>query len=214
MSLNAILYDQSLFAEPLLGNKMDDQELQHAQSQIKDDPNLLDSFKSISLLIGMTVGFFIQCSTIGANSIIITLWGSDIVNKTRTDIIIYSLCWALFTSFLTMAIMLSLRHIISVAYNTIQTSDTKLQALILHMECRFVIGAFFGVCLSWGITDTLLGKDIQYVYAIVTFLVCIGYYIMLVTKVLNDEDDDEDDDDEEINRDKKKTTSGPYIVML
>ena len=104
------------------------------------------------------VGFFIQFSTLGANFLVIQIWGEDILNKSRNDIVCFSLLWSFFTSAMAIIILAFLRNIVSIAYLSVfQRSQQLVEEMVLNLECRFVVGALIGVCTAWTITDALMG---------------------------------------------------------
>jgi hypothetical protein len=166
MSLNATIYDNNSAAEPLL----QEEGQQHSPLNAK----LFNSFKTFCLMIGLMVGFFIQCSTLGANFLVITIWGDDIVHKSGQDIIVFSILWSVFTSVMAIVILGFLRNLVTVTYNAVSSEDDRnLENMVLHMECRFVVGALVGVCMAWTITDILLGMKAQVVYSLVTLVVAL-----------------------------------------
>ena len=61
---------------------------------------LFGAFKNHSLIIGLLVGFFVQFSTLGANFLVIALWENDLMSRSKTEIVILSLVWSAFTSFM------------------------------------------------------------------------------------------------------------------
>ena len=56
------------------------------------------NFKISSLAVGLLVGFLVQMTTLGANVVILEVWGNEFVNTSRNDIIIFSLVWSFVTS--------------------------------------------------------------------------------------------------------------------
>jgi hypothetical protein len=131
-------------------------------------------FKFSALLLGLLVGFFIQFSTLGANFLVITLWGQDVVTKSKSDIVVFSLLWSFFTSAMAIVILGFLRNLVTITYSAVGgRSADLLEEMVLHMECRFVVGALVGVCLAWTMTDVLLGMRAQIVYSLVTLVVAL-----------------------------------------
>jgi hypothetical protein len=131
-------------------------------------------FKFSSTLLGLLVGFFIQFSTLGANFLVITIWGEDVVTKSKADIVIFSLLWSFFTSAMAIVILSFLRNLVTITYSAIGgRSKDLLEEMVLHMECRFVVGALVGVCLAWTMTDILLGMRAQIVYSLFTLVVAL-----------------------------------------
>ena len=131
-------------------------------------------FKVASMILGLFIGFFIQFSTLGANFLVITIWGEDVITKSKRDIVMFSLLWSFFTSAMAIVILGFLRNLVTISYNAIRReSEDLLEDMILHMECRFVVGALIGVCLAWTMTDILLGMKAQILYSLITLVVAL-----------------------------------------
>ena len=126
------------------------------------------SVKLSSLLLGLMVGFFIQFSTLGANYLVITLWGEDVMNTSKSDIILFSLLWSFFTSSMAIVILAFIRNLLSASY-----TGSDFDSVVMHMECRFVVGALIGVCSAWAATDYILGMSQQIVYSVGTLAVAL-----------------------------------------
>lgn len=166
----AIPFDASYEAnEPLIAaGDSEDEEDQRIEEKA------FSRFKFSALILGLLVGFFIQFSTLGANFLVITLWGEDVVTKSKTDIVVFSLLWSFFTSAMAIVILGFLRNLVTITYSAVGgRSADLLEEMVLHMECRFVVGALVGVCLAWTMTDVLLGMRAQIVYSLVTLVVAL-----------------------------------------
>jgi hypothetical protein len=127
-------------------------------------------FKATSLILGLLVGFFIQFSTLGANYLIISLWGADVMTTSQRDIVLFSLLWSFFTSTMAIVILAFLRNLVSASYDGEDFDD-----MVLHMECRFIVGALVGVCSAWAATDVMLGMSAQIVYSFATLAVALAW---------------------------------------
>lgn len=140
------------------------------------EPALFHRFQRSSLFLGLLVGLFIQASTLGANYLVVSVWGEEVVNTTKQDVIYFSLVWSLFTSALAIVILAFLRNLVQACY---QSDDEErndlLDDMILQMECRFVVGALIGVCSAWALTDLVLGMSMQIVYSVVTLVVALSW---------------------------------------
>ena len=90
-------------------------------------------------------------------------------------------------------------------YTSVKKSDNRLKFLIMHMECRFVVGAFSGVCIGWAVTDTMLGVHVQIAYSVVTIFVCFIYFHIMTVGIMNEEKEEEDDEE---------TDSNSYIMVV
>jgi hypothetical protein len=173
-----------------------------AESEPALNGHLFGKFKLSSLILGLLIGFFIQFSTLGANFLVITIWGEDVISKSKSDIVVFSLIWSFFTSAMAIVILSFLRTLVTITYNAIATHSEDLlevsseafppspeaygiqasisplstlcqQEMVLHMECRFVVGALIGVCLAWTMTDLVLGMKAQILYSLLTLLVAL-----------------------------------------
>ena len=117
------------------------------------------------LLLGMLVGFVIQLGTLGANYVLIALWGTNILSKSKTDIAVASMLLSLFASGMAALILYLLQQIVdlsfrvgrqaSAATTATSHSDDVLEAMVANMDCRFVVGALVGVCIAWTLMDAL-----------------------------------------------------------
>jgi hypothetical protein len=143
------------------------------------EEKVFSRFKLSSLLLGLFVGFFIQFSTLGANCL--AIWGKDYIIKSKTDIFVFSLLWSLFTSAMPVVILVFIRNLVTITYSTAGgRSKDLLEDMVLHMECRFGMGALFGFCLAWTMTDVLLGMRAQVVYSLVILVVAVFWYKMMM----------------------------------
>jgi len=132
------------------------------------EDNQHSNVKISSLLLGLLVGFFIQFSTLGANYLVISLWGEDVVHTSKREIVIFSLLWSFFTSSMAIVILAFLRNLLSASYY-----GKDFDSVVLHMECRFVVGALVGVCSAWAATDYVLGMSQQIIYSVATLAVAL-----------------------------------------
>jgi hypothetical protein len=132
-------------------------------------------FKRSSLLLGLLVGFFIQFSTLGANYLVISIFGDDVLTSSRSDILLFSFVWSFFTSALAILLLSFLRNIVTSSYATGDHEEDEIDDMVLHMECRFVVGALVGVCMAWSATDIVLGMSGQIVYSLGTLAVALAW---------------------------------------
>jgi hypothetical protein len=87
----AIPFDASSDAnEPLIANG-DAEEADHRLQEM-----VFSRLKFSYRLLGLLVGFFSQIFTLGANVLVITIWGKDAAIKTKTDIFVVSLLCTFF----------------------------------------------------------------------------------------------------------------------
>lgn len=163
----------------------------------KLDDVIFSRFKLSVLLMGVLVGFFIQFSTLGANFLVINIWGEDILNKSRNDIVYFSLLWSFFTSAMAIIILAFLRNIVSIAYlSVLKRSQELVEEMVLQLECRFVVGALIGVCTAWTITDALMGLQAQIFYSAVTLAIALVWCRIMMSCVGNRPSVDTEEDEE------------------
>jgi hypothetical protein len=154
-------------------------------------------FKMSSLYLGLLVGFFIQASTLGANYLVVTVSGEDVMTTSKQDIVLFSLLWSLFTSGLAIVILAFLRNLVRATYETEnEEQNDQLDDMILHMECRFVVGALIGVCSAWALTDLILGLSIQILYSFLTLGAALGWCKLMMWCFSYPEDNDDRCDEE------------------
>lgn len=133
-------------------------------------------FKTSSLCIGLLVGCFIQASTLGANYLLVSIWGEQDVLSSEKDVVFFSLFWSLFTSTLAIIILSVLRNLVQATYMTDDEEENdRVDDMLLHMECRFVVGALIGVCGAWAATDALMGLTVQIAYSVVTLIAALAW---------------------------------------
>ena len=180
---------------PLLEQQISDEEEQKTQEQHA-------SINTSSLLLGLLVGFFIQFSTLGANYLVITVWGEDVLNSSKNEIITISVLWSLFTSSMAIVILAFLRNVIMVSYRGVDMDQW-----VLHVECRFVVGALVGVCSAWAFTDYMLGLAHQIVYSVATLAVSLlwcRFMLWMFTPAVDNNDVSK----------QRRTTDVPDILMI
>ena len=153
---------------------------------------LFSVFKNHSLILGLLVGFFVQFSTLGANFLVLALWEHDLINKSKSEIVMLSLLWSALTSFMAILTLGFLRSVITIVFRASVGRDrinreAILEEVVLHLECRFVVGALVGVCLAWTVTDVLLGMNIQIVYSIITLIVSLLWCRLMMYCFTKDE---------------------------
>jgi hypothetical protein len=90
------------------------------------DDRVFGKFKLSSLILGLLIGFFIQFSTLGANFLVITIWGEDVITKSKTDIVMFSLLWSFFTSAMAIIILSFLRNLVTITFNAISSQSQDL----------------------------------------------------------------------------------------
>ena len=189
--------DKTLEA-PLLEQRTSNDE---KEQEIQDQPKSINSIKMSCLLLGLLVGLFIQFSTLGANYLVINVWGKNFLNTSNREMITFGVFWSLFASSIAIVVLAFLRNSILVSHRHVNTDD-----VLLNVECYFVVGALVGVCSAWAFTDYMLGMARQIVYSVATLalsLLCCRIMMWMFTpKVDNDASKPE------------RTTQVPKVAMI
>jgi hypothetical protein len=134
---------------------------------------LVTQFKLYSLLIGGACGIFVQLSTLGANSLLVSFWGYEsLATLSPKQAMLFSLSWSFFTSCMALLVLALLRGMISTVLAT-NTGHAEKDMLIMAMEVRYVVGALTGVCVSWACTDLLLGLQSLAFYSLATLVIAL-----------------------------------------
>jgi hypothetical protein len=123
-----------------------------------------------ALLLGLLVGFLISFSIMGTKLLVITLSGEDLITKSTTHIVVFSLLWGLFTAATAIASLGFLRNLVTITYSAVgERSNDMLEKMVWRMECRFFVSA----CLAWTMTDVLWGMWAQPVHSLVMLAVAL-----------------------------------------
>ena len=140
--------------------------------------DLISKFKSYSILIGVCCGVFVQLSTLGANFLLVAMWGDDAVaTRNQNEAMVFSLVWSFFTSCMALLILALLRALVNSVLdaNTDDDEEGSLEreTLMMTIEVRYVVGALTGVCFAWTCTDLLLGMQSLAIYSLATLIVAL-----------------------------------------
>ncbi|KAL7563965.1 hypothetical protein ACA910_017578 [Epithemia clementina (nom. ined.)] len=170
---------------------------------------LFSSMYNYSLIFGIVVGCFIQSSSLGANYILMILFGRDPreMASHQTEIIILSLLWSFMTSFMGIFMLLILRTLVSSAANGLNLNNivagrptvffnTQL-SLVAYLEFPFAFGALAGVCVSWAAIDVALGLRSHAYHSLYTLAFAYIGKVAFEACSGHASDDDEDDWEEE-----------------
>jgi hypothetical protein len=132
----------------------------------------LSRIKFSSVLLGLFVGFFCQFITLGATFLLITIWGEDVVTKSKTGIFVFSLlCSFLFLS-IVFVISGFLRNRVAITYSAMGgRSEEVLDEMVLHVENISIVGVLVGLSLACTMAAVLLGMRAQTVFCAVALLV-------------------------------------------
>jgi hypothetical protein len=128
------------------------------------------------------VGFFSQLSALlGINVLVITIWGEDAAIKTKTDIFVITLLYSFFFSVIVFVILGFLHNLVTITYSAIVgRSKELLDEMVLHMRCRFVLGAMVDISLAWNMAAVLFGTRVQTVYSLATALVVALFWCKIM----------------------------------
>ena len=166
-------------------------------------------FSRYWLILGLLVGFFIYLSTLGAEFVGVMLWGREILQKSNHELIAFSLMWNFITTMIAIVILSSMRRLVSIVFlssvsNKRSNAEDVLSELLSYMEGRFAVGALVGICLSWNITNFVLGMKPQIIQScIILAVACLWCRVTLVLlgspeQSLIYEDDEEEEDEQKV----------------
>lgn len=156
------------------GNTAETEDAQQLREHMKD--NCLQMSRCCSVIIGTIIGVFIQCSTLGANFLLTTIYGKDVYFTNY--FITVSLGWCLATSIMGVAVLLFLRSLVVTAFyatNSSKADEATLEAkenfmiqVIENIEQFFAVGSLVGVGMAWTVTDILLEMNSHVYHSLLT----------------------------------------------
>jgi len=215
-------------------NDLSERLLQKEQRQEKkatimahDDYELISKFKTYSVWIGICCGIFVQLSTLGANFLLVALWGEDAVAaRTQKEAMVFSLGWSFFTSCMALVILALLRGLITSLLDSVDilrqniassnedednkedntANVLKRESLMIAIEVRYVIGALTGVCIAWTFTDLLLGMQSLALYSMGTLALALVWSKFMLWFFVATDDEEASNDADESNQ------NGPLLV--
>jgi hypothetical protein len=133
--------------------------------------------KLSALLLGLLVGFFTPLSIMGTNLLVITLWGEDLITKSKNNIAVLGLVWSFFTTAMAIASLRFLRNLVTITYSAIGGRSKDMpEEMVWRMECRFFVGA----CLAWTTTGAIFGMRAQTEYSLVMLVVALFWCKIVV----------------------------------
>jgi uncharacterized membrane protein len=179
----AIPFDASSDAsEPLIAAGDAEEDYHRLQEKV------VSRFKFSYRLSGLLVGFFSQFYFLAAHFLLITVWGEDVVTKSKTRIFVLSLLCCFFFWAIASVISGFLRNRVATAYSAIGgRSKELLDEMVLHMENHFVVGFLIGLSLACTMSAFLWKMTAQTVYCAVALLVgaFLWYKIMMMRFATN-----------------------------
>jgi hypothetical protein len=146
----------------------------------------LGRFKRCCLLIGFFVGTFIYLSTLGAEFIAVMMWGKEILARTNCELVFFSLLWNLVTTCVALIMLMCLRQVIGCIFVDVvgrskENAEDILAELLSYLEGRFAVGALVGICVSWNITNFVLGMNPQIIQSgIIMAVACLWCRVTLM----------------------------------
>lgn len=141
----------------------------------------LQMSRCCSMVIGLIIGCFIQCSTLGANFMMTTLYGKEVYFT--ESFIIVSLAWCFITSIMGVAVLLFLRSLVVTAFyatngsrqdeSTLAAKEDFMVQVIENIEQFFAVGSLVGVGMAWTVTDLLLGMKSHVYHSLLTVAIAL-----------------------------------------
>jgi uncharacterized membrane protein len=120
--------------------------------------------------------------------LLITIWGEDVVTKSKTAIFVINFFCTFFCLAIVFSIFGFLRNRLAIAYSAIGgRSKELLEETVLHMACCCVMGTLVSISLACTMSAVLLGMTAQTVYCAVALLVVAfcWYKIMMMRSAIN-----------------------------
>jgi hypothetical protein len=143
----------------------------------KDDDNLDVNVKAYSVGLGITIGCFIQLSSLGANFVFTELHTTEQASIRFGSVFRNSLMWSVFTSSMGVFALFLLDCLVeaSKSVSTLSQHNVKvfLQDYCQKLENYFGIGSLVGVFLSSIICDLALGFRTQSLHCVATLLLAL-----------------------------------------
>lgn len=161
--------------EPLLSLKTT---MSEDEDEASIKTNSMQWTNCYSCIIGLIIGCFIQFSSLGANFLMTTMYGNNVFFM--KEFIVVSLIWCFVTSIMGVCVLLFLRSLVVTSFYATTTVNEAFKSkedfvagLIQKMEYFFAVGALIGVCMSWTVTDIVLGMKAHIVHSLVTLAVAL-----------------------------------------
>ena len=139
-----------------------------------------------SCVIGLIIGCFIQFSSLGANFLMTTMYGNNVFFM--KEFVVVSLIWCFVTSIMGVCVLLFLRSLVVTSFyattavnEAFKSKEDFVAGLIQQMEYFFAVGALIGVCMSWTVTDIVLGMKAHIVHSLVTLAIALAWCRLVMT---------------------------------
>ena len=136
--------DSTSSSQPLLQDE-DDSDIYSVYSTGEQAQPVPSSLKRSRLLAGGCFGVLLQLCTFGVNSILEASSLSHSWPLSKFNVLAASLVWCCVSSLISLAAMGVLRRHIFDRYG----EDKIDEKLLMQLECRFVMGAVYGICFTW-----------------------------------------------------------------
>eukprot|EP00797_Seminavis_robusta_P036646 Sro942_g222730.2 (184) ;mRNA; r:37469-38020 len=145
-------------------------------------------FKACSLTLGLLVGAFIYLSTLGAEFVAVMVFGKEILDKSNNELVLFSLGWNLVTTCIALVVLATLRRLVATVF-TATVSESRSQdnidnlssELLAYVEGRFAVGALVGICISWNLTNMVLGMRPQVIQScIILAVACLWCRLTII----------------------------------
>ena len=157
-------------------------------------------FHAYSLGLGLTMGAFMQLSTLGANFLVLSVMDPTVIKNSTLDTIGLPVVYSGLTLVMAMTVLGFMRNLVTLSYQSGSRSkglDNNFQELLTQLECRFVMGALVGVCVFWTATDIVLGMQQQVTFAaialVLTLISCYVFGCCSTSDLTEGEEQNEED---------------------
>jgi hypothetical protein len=164
---------------PLL-RAVDEESTMIVESRLAEPSVPSNNFRFSALFLGIIIGLFIQCSTLGANFVYISFYGKGTLSQSKYGVVLFSFGWSVLTSVAAMAALGFLRDLVRLTHAALSDisgqarESQNIEEMIVHMEHRFVVGALTGICAAWIVTDLVLGMQSEVIYSSLILIFALG----------------------------------------
>ena len=150
---SAVIDDSNPSCQPLLPVE-EDTDIYSIDGTRELAQHVRSSLKRSHLLAGGFFGVLLQLCTLGVNSILEASWMLHSWPPSIFDVLAASLMWSCVSSLISLAALRSLRCHTFKCYGE-DKIDGK---LLMQLDCRFVMGAVYGICFAWSLIDLANGS--------------------------------------------------------
>lgn len=171
------------------------------ESNEDKNQRILPRFQQSSFLLGSLAGMFLQLVTLGVNYLALMLYHVDILSLSTHDVLLASLIWSAVSATLSMVFLSLVRTLVTSGLSS-NHSPRQVELWMVHLEVYFVAGTVSGVCVSWTVTDLLMGLGgptcLCSLATLGMALICCRLLLVCFTPGDDWDEDEQEDEDQDI----------------